>query len=79
MEGAGWAALRIHVCIVGWLGRCYPDRNLGLHAIRPINWAKALGLSLFGRRRLSNEWRNAAICFGACQQIILSTSTSNGE
>ena len=63
MEGAGWAALRIHVCIVGWLGRCYPDRNLGLHAIRPINWAKALGLSLFGRRRLSNEWRNVCYLF----------------
>jgi hypothetical protein len=63
MEGAGWAALRIHVCIVGWLGRCYPDRNLGLHAIRPINWAKALGLSLFGRRRLSNEWRNVRYLF----------------
>jgi hypothetical protein len=30
---------------VGWLCRRYPDRNLGLDAIRPINWAKALGLS----------------------------------
>ncbi len=34
MEGADWASLRIHVCIVDWLGRRYPDRNLGLHAIR---------------------------------------------
>jgi len=41
MEGADWASLGIHVCIVDWLGRRYPDRNLGLHAIRPINWAKA--------------------------------------
>lgn len=47
MEGAGWATLRIHVCIVGWLGRRRPDRNLGLHAIRPINWAKALGLKIY--------------------------------
>ena len=45
MGGANWAILRTHVRVVGWLCRRYPDRNLGLDAIRPINWAKALGLS----------------------------------
>jgi hypothetical protein len=30
---------------VGWLCRRYLDGNLGLDAIRPINWAKALGPS----------------------------------
>jgi hypothetical protein len=40
MGGVNRASLRIHVCIVGRLYRCYPDRNLGLHAIRPINKTK---------------------------------------
>ena len=54
MEGADWASLRIHVCIVDWLGRRYPDRNLGLHVIRPINWAKADKIGGQNRRTKSD-------------------------
>ena len=54
MGGANWAILRTHVRVVGWLCRRYPDRNLGLDAIRPINWAKADKIGGQNRRTKSD-------------------------